>query len=75
MGRRGGKHFPRWDPVRLYPRAFANVKASLFQTSALTSTWLEVGVRDAKPPAKKMGPRHQLATEKQIKMELVICRY
>lgn len=75
MGRRGGKHFPRGDPVRLYPRPFASVKASLFQTSALTSTWLEVGVRDAKPPAKKMGPRHQLATEKQIKMELVMCRY
>lgn len=69
--------FPKVGPVRLYPRlskGIANVKVSPFQT-CLTPLWLEVRFRDTVHPGKKGGRRHQLATEKQMKMVLVMCRY
>lgn len=67
-------HFPRWDPSRLYLRAFALSKQAHYKP-ALTSIWLEVRFRDVKHLGKKREPRHQLATERQMKMVLIMCRY
>ena len=67
-------HFRRWDPARLYLKPFALPKQAHYKP-ALTLIWLEVRFRDAKHLGKKRVPRHQLTTERQMKMVLIMCRY
>lgn len=74
-GKEGREAFPKIGPSQVIPEGICQCQSNLIPNLCPDINMAGSGSQRCKHPAKKMGPRHQLATEKQIKMVLVMCRY